>query len=239
MPEGLRGAVLRGTAAMLCRDRLNRLCSEYAWRHGELLDAIVSSEDARFPPFSTSIITLRLSPTEWRARLPALNSWWPLCESLRGQNRFLHLEMPDEPALWKSWLVGVKHVARQYPEANFIVDPFVTGPESCWQGNVRLAEQENIALTTLNLFSSNWPENKTEEALNFTIGEVGASALMYASGLDWTAWLAGADRAARERLFVSKHLDGVEKQLVLYLNAEEFFLERAALEDAKEHGFEL
>lgn len=235
IPDGARGAVLHGKTAVVCRERLERLCPEGVWRHAQPLSAVVSADDARFPSASTHVICLRLPEEEWELRLRKPESWWPLCESLRRTNCFLRLETPPDAEFRKRWMVGVKGLARCFPETHFLLDPFLPGPVPGWQGGVKLAEQENVSLTTLGLLTdgkNGRTVEQTEEALRFTAGEVGAAMLFYASGCAWKDWTAGADRAARERLRRSKSLDVVEKQLVLYLNAEEFFAENGG----GEHG---
>jgi hypothetical protein len=85
---------------------------------------------------------------------------------------------------------------------------------------VRLAELENVWITTLGLLpgsSARWTEAAAvEEALYFTTGEVGAAKLLLATG--WTTEEAAGAESPSRWLAEIKALDEAEKTLVQWGN---------------------
>ncbi len=222
MPEGFSGAVLFGGDSKLRLDECYRWFPDLWWQHGEDLDRIVSETNARFPSRASQVIDLNLDPARLMQWLKNPTQWWPLCESLRNTSRYLRLHLPRGT----SALVGAKQVISRFPDTNFWIDPFVHGPSTGWQGHVRLAGFSNVILSTLGLASSEhslWKPVEAQAALHYAIGEVGASVLVYASGLEWDDVVAGLDRPFREWIAESPDLDQDERRMVLYDNAKDIF----------------
>jgi hypothetical protein len=211
-----------GSDAKLRREECYRWDPNRWWQYGEPLDRIVSESNARFPSRAAQVVDLQLDPMRLTQWLKQPSEWWPLCESLRGSSRLLRLHLPVGTAV----LASVKKVVTSFPYTTFWLDPFVHGPEPGWLGQVRLASFPNVIITTLGLIpieDSRWEEDEAQEAMRFTVGEVGASMLLYASGLSWEEVIAGEDRPYREWLLETPKLDDEERQLVLVGNAKRIF----------------
>lgn len=180
------------------------------------------AEVSRIP--AAKVIDLRIPPEHLVAKLKQPKSdWFLLADSVRVQKQFLRLNLPPGA----SAVVGIKKLAEHYSNTRFLLDPFLHGPGDGWQAQVRLAELDNIWLTTLGLCpgpACQWSQNEElEEALHFAMGEVGASRLVFASGFsskmseffsfDPQKWLADV-----------KVLDEDQRALILELNARELFV---------------
>lgn len=222
VPEGLAGAIFFGPASKQRREEFERWLPRTHWRHAEELDKIVGETNARFPSRSAEVVDLTVTGDELDDWLRSPTEWWPLCESLRGSGRMLRLHLPEGA---KS-VAGAKQIVRRYYRTRFWIDPFVFGPAFGWQGHVRLAQYENVYLTTCGLFpgeGSPWSPDAAEEALRFVVGEVGASVLLYGSGLAWEQVADGLDRPVRAWLSETKAFDDDERKLVLEENAKALF----------------
>ena len=214
LPAGFAGALLHGPAAKALREELSRWHPGKSWKHAEALDRVVGESHAAFPARKTSVVDLALEGEELRLWLKRPAEWWPLCEALRDAKRMLRVRLPQGSGAVSLF----KQVARRFPQTHFWIDPFVHGPAEGWQGHVRLAEMENIWLSTLGLCphaQGLWNETAAPEALHFLVGEVGAGKLFYASGLAWPAAAAGLDMPARQWLHDRKDLEPLELRMTL------------------------
>ena len=214
LPEGFDGALLHGPAGKALREELSRWHPAKTWKHAETLDRIAGETHAAFPSRKAAVVDLVLEGPDLRAWLKSPAEWWPLCESLRDARRLLRVHLPAGAGAVSLF----KQVARRFPHTQFWLDPFVHGPADGWQGHVRLAEMENIWLSTLGLFpkdNGSWSDAGAQEALHFLIGEVGAEKLFYASGLAWEEAEQGQDQPYREWLASSKDLEPLELRMVL------------------------
>lgn len=221
-PEDLEGLVLFGTDAKLRREECYRWDPKRWWQHAEMLDRIVSESNARFPSRAAQVVELELEPERLIYWLKRPSEWWPLCESLRGSNRILRIHIPAGTAA----LVSAKKLVNNFPYTTFWLDPFIYGPIDGWQGHVRLASYSNVFISTLGLIpmsASRWDDDEAQEALHFTVGEVGAGQLLYASGVSWDELISGQDKQYREWLADSTELDDEEFQLVMAGNAKRVF----------------
>jgi len=211
LPNGLSGAILYNTSDLPV--------APGHWLLAAAQDQI--AEVSRNP--AVKIVDVRIPPSELLARLKRPKpEWFLLAEGVRVQKQFLRLSLPPGA----SCVVGTKKLAEHFPQTRFLLNPFLHGPGDGWQAQVRLAETENIWLTTLGLSPGprcRWPRTEdVDEALHFAMGEVGASRLVYASGLsasmyefflfDPQKWLADI-----------KVLDEDQRALILDLNARELF----------------
>ncbi|MCZ7648834.1 MAG: hypothetical protein M5U26_26850 [Planctomycetota bacterium] len=217
LPAGCEGAILHGRDAKARRDEAFRWHPRLRWRHAERLDRVAGEAHASFPSRSTFLVDLDLDLHDLQGYLKRPEEWWPVCHALRGTRRMLRLKLPPGT----QFVAGAKQVVRRYLDTRFWLDPFAFGPLEGWQAHVRLAENENVYLTTLGLFdaSKGWTEDLRREALHFLIGEVGAATLLYASGLDWDGLLSGAGDAGRAWLRACGVMDEDEAAMVLADNA--------------------
>jgi hypothetical protein len=172
---------------------------------------------------SAPVLDLQLPPGELLARLKRPKSeWFPLLESVRLKRQFLRLDLPPGA----STVVGSRKLAEYFPHARFFIDPFQHGLNGGWQAHVRLAECENIWLTTFGLVPGplcRWPEmSDVAEALHFTMGEVGASKLLFGSGHFWSSAEFSASNP-QKWLEDVKSLDVDQLALILRLNARDLF----------------
>lgn len=230
-PQGeLAGAVLYGPGAAACRDALANSPESPGniWRCAGKLEHVVGAEDSRYP--HADIVDLHLSDVELIERLKDAGTgdprkpcpkWWPLLSAIARQKRFLRIEMPPGTPAAK----GVRVLALQFPQTRFILDVFTHGLTGGWQAQVRLAECKNVWVTTRGLYPGSTAAVVGSEALDdamyFVGGEVGASKLLFASGLNVAnlplapspaEWLAGIET-----------LDDAQRELILHVNAEEIF----------------
>src|SRR6185295_5640798 len=134
--------------------------------------------DPRFPS-NAGVIDLEIEQAELLAHFkqpPA--HWWPLCGMARENNKpvVVHINARDYGLVAK----GLSRIARAFPSASFIVDPFLCGKESRWPAGVCLADVPNIWITTRGLYSAGdqWPKRSDREAFYFVIGEVGVGKLL-------------------------------------------------------------
>ncbi len=187
------------------------------------MNCLIGASDSRFPT-GADVLDLRLEISEWVRHLkepPA--HWWPLCGAARadGTQLILHLEAGEFGTLTR----GLERLARAFPAVRFIVDPFVAGKLSMWRAGVCLADEPNVWLTTRGLYASEqlWPDRSEREALYFTIGEVGAGKLLFASGLAAEQLDAQAIQPA-EWLERIDFLDAAQRELILRANARAAFI---------------
>lgn len=202
--ELLSGAVLYGAQSCQLARQLAAALPGKEWRHAAELSALIGPADERFPKSDPDVLELRLPPAELvRYVNEPAHYWFPLLNSA-GRRRIVRLALPPGAEA----VSGIRRLARSFPGARFIVDPFQNGPDAAWKAQVRLAEPENIWLTTRGLFpgkACRWSNPADiNEAFYFTTGEVGAGKLLFASGettaVDATVWLdgiAGLDAAQR------------------------------------------
>lgn len=173
------------------------------------LDVLVGPNDSRYPPGDPRAIDLRITGEDLlRAlRLPE-SAWYPLLGTPRAWRLAVHLNLPAGSRA----AAGVSRLARKFSNVHFIVDAFAQDAEPAdgWQSQVRLAEAENVWLTTRGLGS--WPHATAAEALYFVIGEVGAGKLLYASD---DARVQGAEDWLRSFPI----LDQAQRELILRANA--------------------
>lgn len=195
-------------------------------RHSRLraasLDCIVGPNDPRYPR-DADVLDLRLDDAALLKNLkepPA--HWWPLCGASRddGKPVILHLNAADFSALAR----GLSRLARAFPALRLIVDPFLGGKASKWQAGVCLAEESNIWLTTRGLYAAekSWPERSEREALHFTVGEVGAGKLLFASGMT-PAQLNLQGTKPAEWLKSVPFLEPAQRELILRKNVDDAF----------------
>ena len=204
-----------GQAACLSGDRRDACptapASDRIWLHAETLSEVFGLDDPRFPRTGQEVLDLRLAEDNLRhaLRLPAAD-WWPLLGRWTGGRRLVRLNLPPGARI----VADVRKLTQKFRNTHFIVDAFRHGPEGGWQGHVRLAEAENVWVTTLGLWPGpDSPWLRTEdvaEALYFTTGEVGAGKVLLARGLQpgagpgeggnpetWLARLGAMDAAER------------------------------------------
>ncbi|MEI6233160.1 MAG: hypothetical protein WCT04_08915 [Planctomycetota bacterium] len=149
----------------------------------EVLNCIVGSNDPRYP-LDADVVDLCLDDATMVDNLREPPShWWPLCGAARAnENRLvIHINADDFGSLAK----GMTRLARAFPTVHFFADPFLKGKVARWQAGVCLAEEPNVWITTRGLYASpaTWPDRSEREAIHFTVGEVGAGKLLFASGL--------------------------------------------------------
>ena len=188
----------------------------------EALNCIVGPNDPRYPR-DAGVLDFGLDDAALLKNLkepPA--HWWPLCGAPRddGKSVILHLNTADFSALAR----GLTRLVRAFPALRLIVDPFLGGKASKWQAGVCLAEESNIWLTTRGLYAAekSWPDRSEREALHFTIGEVGAGKLLFASGMT-PAQLNAQTASPAQWLKSIPFLDFAQRELILRQNAAEAF----------------
>ena len=221
-PRGATGAILFGADAEVhCRQL--RVSAPGPWLYAASLQHIIGPDDPRFPATMPNVIDLDI-PEETLLREVAgkLTAWWPLLEGIHAQRAVLRLRLPANSA----GCVGVRRLAKQAPHAKFLIDPFRLGPHAGWQAQVRLAELENVFITTLGLFpggEAQWHDRQqVAEMLYFVSGEVGAGKLLFASGMRWET--VPPPESPAQWLTSTGSLDDAQRPLVLEGNARELFL---------------
>jgi hypothetical protein len=214
------GAILFGASAAEQR----RLCSAVRagglWLHAEPLACLVGPTDPRFPSTAPAVLDLQLPVDNLPAQLrKPVSDWWPLANAAAANGQLLRLNLP--PGAHTA--VGVRKLAQRFPHTRFLLDPFRHGPVPGWQAQVRLAEWENVWLTTLGLVPGapcRWPHDEdVEEAFYFATGEVGAGRLLFASGRRWEDLLSAP--FPTQWLSRIRCLDDAQRALVLEGNARE------------------
>jgi hypothetical protein len=179
--------------------------------HAAPLDVLVGPNDSRYPAGEPRVIDLRITGEELlhALRLPE-SAWYPLLGTPRAFRLLIHLNLPAGSRA----AAGISRLARKFSNVHFIVDAFAQNAEPAegWQSQVRLAEAENVWLTTRGLAS--WPHATAAEALYFVVGEVGAGKLLYAS--DGTPVQSPADWLRSFPI-----LDEAQRELILHGNAAE------------------
>ena len=146
------------------------------------LRSVIGAGDERFPR-DAEVVDLNLTDDRLLEHLkqpPA--HWWPLCGAARTDGRpvILHIGAPEYETLAK----GISKLARAFPAARFLIDPFLCGKDSNWKAGVCLADAPNVWSTTRGLFggANLWEKRADREAFHFVVGEVGAGKLLFASG---------------------------------------------------------
>jgi len=213
LPSRLLGAILYGPRAPLLAESL--ASPAHSVHHAAPLNFIVGDSDARYPHSSPKVIELSIPEADLISKLRQPHAaWYPLAEAIRTRSQCLRLTLPFGPNI----AVGVRRLADGFRGTRFLIDPFRHGPESGWQAQVRLAECDNVWLTSLGL--RKWPRREDQEdALFFTMGEVGASKLLYASG----GSLSQLQFDAEKWLSDFSCVDADQRSLILTLNAGELF----------------
>ena len=182
------------------------------------LDCIVGPNDARYPADADVLDVSLDGPALVKHLKEARAHWWPLCGSLRrdGKPLILYIRADDFGSVAK----GITRLARAYPTVRFIVDPFPKGKDANWQAGVCLADVANIWITTRGLYASEntWPNRSEREALYFTIGEVGAGKLLFASGLT-PAQMAARSENPEDWLLTVPFVEAAQRDLILRKNA--------------------
>jgi hypothetical protein len=222
---GLTGAVFFDAAGAERSQEFRKIEPKKFWAHAGALQHIVSAEDSRFPSSHPELVTLELSPDELMQRLKApVSEWWPLMNSLRTRGIVLRLLLPSGSRA----MVGVRKLAQAFKQTKILIDPFIHGPGGGWQGHVRLAEVENIWLTTLGMHPASglWTDKKEiADAMYFLSGEVGAGKLILASGLPFDAAERRKDSPANPEKWLTdiETLDEDQRKLIVSSNAGELF----------------
>ncbi len=186
------------------------------------LNCIVGPNDPRYP-HDADVIDLCIDDATIVKHLrEAPAHWWPLCGSMRrdGKPLVIHINADDFGSLAK----GITRLARAYPAVHFIADPFVKGKRARWQAGVCLADEPNVWITSRGLYASEqtWPDRSEREALHFTIGEVGASKLLFASGMTPAELNARIEKPAHWLATIS-FLEPAQCPLILRENAADVF----------------
>lgn len=182
LPAGACGALIYDAPDAGARVTGERGAGELLF--AETLRYVVGANDPRFPPHA-DVLHLRFDFDTLLSHLkepPA--HWWPLCGAVR-ENDVRPIVLHIDAREFNSLARGVTRLARAFPNIRILIEPFASGKASNWQAGVCLAEEPNIWVTTRGLFAAAraWPERSEREALYFTIGEVGAGKLLFASGL--------------------------------------------------------
>ena len=147
LPRDFGGALLSGPQARKVREAYSRYRPEPMWRHVETMDRIAGETHASFPSRTCEVIELDMTPKALFNWLKKPSEWWPLCDSLRNTGRLVRLPLPPGTRV----LAAAKSLIRKFPKTLFLIDPFTSGPDSGWEGHVKLADAENCYLTTLGL----------------------------------------------------------------------------------------
>lgn len=194
---GLCGGIVYGGT------RLAHLGKEFLLA-GELR-SVIGAGDERFPR-DAEVVDLNVADGRLLENLkqpPA--HWWPLCGAARASGRpvAIHIGAPEYESLAK----GISKLARAFPAARFLIDPFLSGKDANWKAGVCLADAPNIWITTRGLFGGNalWEKRADREAFHFVVGEAGAGKLLFASGgmesemnpSEWLESIAFLDAAQR------------------------------------------
>ena len=219
LPNQLSGVIFFGPDALIQRRECSLVSPERLWGHASSLNTFTEPADEKFTALERTVIDLQLPDTELLSRLQApVSEWWPLAGTARGARRFLHLTLPAGAAPAAS----LRRIIKSYPRTVFMIDPFRHGPVPGWQAQIRLAEFDNVRLTTIGIVpgaTCRWAEaEKVSDALYFTVGEAGAGKILFASGLFWgyaldpSIWLDGIHV-----------LNPDQKSLILEHNARELF----------------
>jgi hypothetical protein len=211
LPEALCGAVTYGVA------KFGATADVPILRAGGL-NAVVGANDPRYPA-GADVIDLQLAPDDLLRGLKLSHDrWWPLSGQPRadGKKVVVHIEAREFGSLAR----GMSRLARAFPAAVFVIDPFQAGKESKWQAGVCLADENNIWLTTRGLFAAVriWPDQSEREALHFVAGEVGAGKLLFASGLT-PEGLSAQRPTPAEWLGSIEFLDDAQRELILWRNS--------------------
>jgi hypothetical protein len=186
------------------------------------LNCIVGPNDSRFPA-AADVLDLHIDDAALVKQLREPRAhWWPLCGSQRrdGKPVIVHVNADDFGSLAK----GLTRLARAFPAVRFIADPFLKGKTANWQAGVCLADVPNVWITTRGLYASEitWPDRSEREALHFTIGEVGAGKLLFASGLSPAQVNARHEKPA-DWLASIAFLEPAQRELILRKNAADAF----------------
>jgi hypothetical protein len=216
---GIAGAIFFGPCALESKQHCRAQAPSGVWLCALPLAHLVGATDPRFPQ-DADVLNLAFSTADLQRHVKEPpHAWFPLLETSRARRVWFKFSLGPKGAE----VTGLRRLARQFPHAQLIVDPFLHGPKSAWQALVRLAEFDNIWLTTRGMLpSTNGKWTALEDlnaAMHFTIGEVGAGKLLLASGCD-TAMSASE---MRQWLRSIHTLNDAERELIEGLNARELF----------------
>ena len=217
----LGGALFFGSGAAEFRNSLCIDTPDGIWRHAEELNCVAGPDDPRFPKSAPAVIDLTVVDVELRKLLTApAHTWFPLAGGSPRHAIRLHLPPNGEGGA----IPLLKKLVRNYPHTTFLIDPFWRGATSQWLPLVRLAECDNIFLTTLGLAPGagcSWPERATvEDAFHFVSGEVGTGKLIFASGNMWSGYSAVDHLKWIDDM---SSLDHAQREMVAWSNAAELF----------------
>jgi hypothetical protein len=217
-PLDLSGAIIYGPHAVQAAQQHSFSHPSGRWLCAAPVKHLIGEADPRFP-VEADLLDLSIPPADLlhRFQLPT-HEWFPLFEASRSRRRYYRFT----PGANAAECSGLRRLARQFPHARLLIDPFQYGPASAWQALVRLAELDNIWLTSLGMLPGAgcvWPlPGDVADAMHFTIGEVGAGKLLLASG---SAGLASAD--VSNWLASIPTLNTAERGLIESGNAREIF----------------
>jgi hypothetical protein len=214
----LDGAIAWGSGSAAWRKALSIAAPAKHWRHAESVSSLIGPDDPRFPQSNPEVLDLDMNDAELLRWLQApLHAWFPLLETY-GHRRALHLKLPHNGGP----IPLIKKLIRGFPRTLFIVDPFRHGPNSGWVPQVRLAESNNVRVTTVGLTPGSacvWPlATDIAAAFHYVAGEVGVGKLLFASG---ETPLKIVENASSEWLASIPTLDADQRELVAHVNAEE------------------
>jgi hypothetical protein len=217
-PEALAGAILYGPDAAKACAALSASQPKRIWRHAGTLTRLIGPGHPDFPSSSPAVIDLEVPPAQLDFR-QVPEDWRALCDACRDAC-LIRLQL----APGASQVAGARKLAKAFPRTRFLIDAYCHGPVPGWQAHICVAEFANVWLTTLGLPPGPgccWPAAaQVDEALHFTIGEVGAGKLLFASGDDWSE-IATRDPSAWLRTI--SVLNDAERELILQTNALELF----------------
>ena len=218
----LRGAIFFPPDAARFRAERDDQDAAGLWRHAERISNVIGVDDPRFPPTAPDVIDLVVSYAELKELLVAPeHAWFPL---LGDTPRYaLKLNLPPNGGA----IPLIKKLVWRFPHTRFLVDPFLHGPTSSWMAQLRMAECENLFLTTLGLApgpACSWPDHAlVEEACHVVSGEVGAGKLLFASGASSMKYDASIYLKWLENI---TSFDSAQRDLVAWTNAAEIFKSR-------------
>lgn len=214
----LSGALTWGIQSAAWRSALAAVAPEKQWLHAEGVAQLIGPDDPRFPQTHPDVLDLAVSDAELHRLLQLPDrAWFPLLKASHGRCG-LRLNLPPNGGA----IPLIKKLVRGFPETLFLVDAFRHGPRSGWVPQVRLAENENVRVTTQGLAPGDactWPDpSDVAAAFYYVSGEVGVGKLIFASGatpqqlakLDYKNWLSSIPC-----------LDEAQRELIAFRNVQE------------------
>ena len=206
------GVIFGGEAARIARQ------AGPGFMQAGALDALVGPNDARYPAADPPVIDLQIDEAPLMKMLTLGDSaWYPLCGIPREHALIVRFNL----AAGNRAAAGISRLARKFLRTRFLIDPFAHGFDGGgWQSQVRLAEADNIFITTLGMSPGArccWSDSsQVSEAMYFVIGEVGAGKLLWASGDSISAT---PQTDPEEWLAKISFLEPAQRELILRGNA--------------------